>query len=53
LFHPIVAGTCRATGEVNSARLEFHDEKQIECDQATLGSDFHRGKVDGSQDVPV
>ncbi len=45
--------TGRATGEVDSASLQFHDEEKIESDEATLGPDFHGGEVDRSHHVPM
>ena len=53
LFHPCFVGTGRATCEMDATRLEFHHEEKIERGQATAGPDFHGGKVDRGQYVPV
>ena len=51
LFHPTFVGTGRASGEMNTASLEFHDKEQIESDQSVPGPDFDRSKIDRSQNV--
>ena len=43
----------RTASEVDSTRLELHNEEKIIRDKSTLGPDLDRGKVDGSQHVPV
>ena len=43
----------RASSEMDAARLEFHDEEQIEGYQPAIRPDLDRCKVDGSQYVPV
>ena len=43
----------RTASEVDSTHLELHDEEKIIRDKSTLGPDLDRGKVDGSQHVPV
>jgi hypothetical protein len=53
LFHPGLLGIRRTTREVNAAGGEFHDEEQVDGDQAVLGPDFDRREIDRRQHVPM
>ena len=43
----------RASSEMDTPRLEFHDEEKIEGYQPALGPDFDGGEIDGAQHVPM
>ena len=53
LLHPSLVGTGRTAGEMNTESFQLHDKQQVEGDQATLGPDFDRRKVNRRQHVPV
>ena len=52
-FHPGLIWIRCASGQVNAARLQLHDEQQVIGDQPASGPDFDGGKVDRRQYVPV
>ena len=41
------------TSEVHPPGCQLHDKEQVDSDQPTLGPDFDRREVDGSQDIPM
>ena len=43
----------RATGEVDTARGNMHDEQQVVRDQAALCPNFYGREVDRRQDFPM
>ena len=44
---------CGATGEVHSARFQFHDEEKIESNESIVGPDLRGGEVDRGHNIPV
>lgn len=53
LLHPGFVGMDRATGEVNSSRLQFHHEQQVVRNEPAFGPHFDRCEVDGGEHIPM
>jgi hypothetical protein len=53
LEHPRFVGIRGAAGKVHSTDCQFHDKEQVDGNQSTLGPDFDRREVHGSQDIPM
>jgi hypothetical protein len=53
LFHPGFVRTRCTTSKVNTARLQFHDQQQVERHQSTLGPDFARGEINRREYIPM
>jgi hypothetical protein len=53
LLHPGFVGMGRAARKMDPACFQFHDEQQVECDEATLRPNFNGREVDSGQHVPM
>ena len=53
LLHPFCVRVGRNTGDLHSARLQFHHHHDVMRHQPTRRPDFHSGEISGEQCFPV
>jgi hypothetical protein len=53
LEHPRFVWIGSTTSEVHPPGSQIHNKEQVDSDQSTLGPDFDRREVYGSQDIPM